>query len=175
MTSERIGLTRRNALAGVLGLAGLAFAGCGRSATGEANEAAAATNGATSEVRPAAMTVYRDPSCGCCTAWARIAKQAGYEVSVVDHPDMPSIKQQYGVPDQLWSCHTTIVEGYAVEGHVPMEDVQRLLAKRPADVRGIAVAGMPLGSPGMEVPNGTVQPFEVMAFDAKGAVRPFSG
>jgi len=174
VSSERINLGRRNAVAGLLGLAGLAFAGCGRSATGEANEAGAAGNGAASDARPATMTVYRDPSCGCCTAWAKIARQAGYEVEVIDHPDMPSIKRQYGVPDALRSCHTTIVGGYAVEGHVPIEDVKRLLADRPADVRGIAVAGMPLGSPGMEVPDGTVQPFEVMAFDAKGAVRPFT-
>jgi len=172
--NEAIRVTRRNAVAGLLGLAGLAFAGCGRSATGVANEAGAAGNGAASDARAAAMTVYRDPSCGCCTAWARIARQAGYEVEVIDYPDMPSIKRQYGVPDALWSCHTTIVGGYAVEGHVPIADVKRLLADRPADVRGIAVAGMPLGSPGMEVPDGTVQPFEVMAFDAKGAVRPFT-
>jgi len=171
---ERIVLTRRSAVAGLIGLAGLTFAGCGRSATSGSNEAASAEN-ATSDVRPAAMTVYRDPSCGCCTAWSNIARQAGYEVNVIDHPDMPSIKRQHGVPDELWSCHTTIVGGYAVEGHVPMDDVKRLLDERPADIKGIAVAGMPLGSPGMEVPDGTVQPFEVMAFDAKGAVRSFKG
>lgn len=172
-TIERVHLTRRNAVAGLLGLAGLAFAGCGRSATGVAKEAPAVKTGAPSDARKAAMTVYRDPSCGCCTAWARIARQAGYDVSVIDHPDMPSIKRQYGVPDELLSCHTTIVAGYAVEGHVPIEDVERLLAERPAEIRGIAVAGMPLGSPGMEVPDGTIQPFEVMAFGADGRVRPF--
>lgn len=173
MIRERTNLTRRNALAGLLGIAGLAFSGCGRSATGDANETAAVKTGAQSEITRAAMTVYRDPGCGCCTAWARIARESGYEVTVIDHTDMPSIKRQYGVPDELLSCHTTIVGGYAIEGHVPIADVERLLAERPADVRGIAVPGMPLGSPGMEVPDGTIQPFEVMAFDAKGAVRPF--
>ena len=114
------------------------------------------------------MTVYRDPSCGCCEAWAAIARNAGYQVKVIDHPDMPAIKAKYGVPDELLSCHTTIVGGYAVEGHVPLEDVQRLLKEKPAGVRGIAVAGMPLGSPGMEVPDGTKQPFQVVAFGAGG-------
>lgn len=172
-TIEPIRLTRRSAVTGLLGLAALAFSGCGRSATGDSKEAPAMKTGAPSDARKAAMTVYRDPSCGCCTAWAGIAREAGYEVSVIDHPDMPSIKRQYGVPDALLSCHTAIVGGYAVEGHVPIEDVARLLAERPADIRGIAVPGMPLGSPGMEVPDGTVQPFEVMAFGADGQVRPF--
>jgi hypothetical protein len=121
------------------------------------------------------MTVYRDPSCGCCEAWAAIARDAGYRVELVDHPDMPAIKRRYGVPDELLSCHTTVVGGYAVEGHVPMEDVKRLLADKPAGVRGIAVAGMPLGSPGMEVPDGTSQRFKVMAFHADGRTTDFRG
>lgn len=121
------------------------------------------------------MTVYRDPSCGCCEAWAGLARDAGYQVNVIDHPDMPAIKAQYGVPDALLSCHTTIVAGYAVEGHVPLEDVQRLLKEKPAGIRGIAVAGMPLGSPGMEVPDGTKQPFQVMAFNGDGRLSVFRG
>lgn len=110
------------------------------------------------------MTVYRDPSCGCCEAWAEIARNAGYEVTLVDHPDMPAVKRRYGVPEQVVSCHTAIVGDYVIEGHVPLDDVKRLLAERPRDLRGIAVAGMPLGSPGMEVPDGTREPFKVMAF-----------
>lgn len=166
-------ITRRTFIGATIAVSGLVAVGCKASTTSKADGAEANRERADGRIQPAGMTVYRDPSCGCCTAWAGIARQAGYEVSVIDHPDMPAIKQQYGVPDELRSCHTTIVDGYAVEGHVPMGDVQRLLAERPADLRGIAVAGMPLGSPGMEVPDGTVQPFEVMAFDAKGAVRPF--
>lgn len=119
------------------------------------------------------MTVYRDPSCGCCEAWAGIARNAGYQVNVIDHPDMSAIKEQFGVPHDLLSCHTTVVGGYAIEGHVPLEDVQRLLSEKPAGIRGIAVAGMPLGSPGMEVPDGTKQPFQVMAFDAAGQLSTY--
>jgi hypothetical protein len=174
MRVENAILTRRSAVIGLLSVAGLSFAGCGRSATGGADETASTGNMA-GEVRPAAMTIYRDPNCGCCLAWATIAQQAGFELEVVNHSDMPSIKRLHAVPDELWSCHTSVVAGYAIEGHVPMDDVKRLLAERPGDIKGIAVAGMPLGSPGMEVPDGTVQPFEVMAFDAKGAVRPYRG
>ena len=119
------------------------------------------------------MTVYRDPSCGCCEAWAGIARNAGYQVNIVDHPNMAAIKRQYGVPDALLSCHTAVVGGYAIEGHVPIEDVKRLLEQRPPKLKGIAVAGMPLGSPGMEVPDGTKEPFEVMAFDSAGRISPF--
>lgn len=119
------------------------------------------------------MTIFRDPSCGCCEAWAAVARDAGYRVSVVDHPDMAAIKRQYGVPDELVSCHTTVVGDYAIEGHVPIEDVRRLLDERPAGIRGIAVAGMPLGSPGMEVRDGTKEPFMVMAFDQTGEITQF--
>ena len=167
-------LTRRSLLAGLAATAGLALAGCE-----QARKPASGTTGssqpnpAATAATPAAMTVYRDPSCGCCEAWAGLARDAGYQVNVIDHPDMAAIKAQYGVPDQLLSCHTTIVGGYAIEGHVPLEDVQRLLREKPASIRGIAVAGMPLGSPGMEVPDGTKQPFQVIAFDEGGRTSVF--
>lgn len=119
------------------------------------------------------MTVYRDPSCGCCEAWADLATGAGYRVSVIDHPDMPAIKKRFGVPEALSSCHTAIVAGYAVEGHVPLEHVARLLEAKPAGIRGIAVSGMPRGSPGMEMPDGSRDPFEVMAFDTAGQATRF--
>lgn len=147
--------------------------GCGRVNAPADDSEAAQANGTTAALPAAAMTVYRDPSCGCCEAWAGIAREGGYQVTVVDHPDMPAIKRQYAVPDELFSCHTTVVEGYAIEGHVPLEDVKRLLAERPAQLKGIAVAGMPLGSPGMEVPDGTRQPFHVMAFDGAGEISTF--
>ncbi len=114
------------------------------------------------------MTVYRDPSCGCCKAWADIARQAGYQATLIDRSDMPAIKRRAGVPDALVSCHTAIVGGYAIEGHVPMEDVARLLKERPSGIKGIAVAGMPRGSPGMEMPDGSKDLFQVIAFDATG-------
>lgn len=169
-------LTRRKMIAGVAAVTGLALVACGQTrkpnsaetSTSEANSSAAVSSSA-------AMIVYRDPSCGCCEAWAGIARNAGYQVNVIDHPDMPAIKKQHGVPDELLSCHTTIVGGYTVEGHVPLEDVQRLLQDKPIGIRGIAVARMPLGSPGMEVPEGTKQPFKVMAFDAAGRTSVFRG
>ena len=167
-------LTRRSFVASFAATTAMTLVGCGQARNRNATDTGVADS--TAAVRTAAsatMTVYRDPSCGCCTAWAKIARSAGYEVEVIDHPDMPAIKQQYGVPDELVSCHTTIVGGYAVEGHVPLEDVQRLLNEKPAGTRGIAVAGMPLGSPGMEVPDRTIQPFQVMALDSGGRTTVF--
>jgi hypothetical protein len=167
-------LTRRSLVAGLAATAGLVAAGCGQARKPDSESSGTSQPNVTTKVA-AAMTVYRDPSCGCCEAWAGLARDAGYQVNVIDHPDMPAIKAQYGVPDALLSCHTTIVAGYAVEGHVPLEDVQRLLKKKPAGIRGIAVAGMPLGSPGMEVPDGTKQPFQVMAFNGDGRLSVFRG
>jgi hypothetical protein len=102
-----------------------------------------------------------------------VAKQRGFAVQVVDHPDMADLKRSKGVPDQLASCHTAMVSGYAIEGHVPFEAVERLLASRPADIIGIAVPGMPRGSPGMEMPDGTRDPFEVIAFTRNGSAKVF--
>lgn len=118
------------------------------------------------------MIVYRDPGCGCCTKWVEIARASGFKPVLKDHPQMAELKKQKGVPEELASCHTTLVGGYVVEGHVPLDAVKRLLAKRPP-IRGIAVPGMPLGSPGMEIPGVAGQPFEVLAFDAKGKVSRF--
>lgn len=172
MRDEQTAVTfsRRTFVRAAIAAGGLAAVGCGAA---ERKGGDPAATKAAAAARPAEMTVHRDPGCGCCKAWAAIAQKAGYRVELIDHPDMPSIKRQYGVPDELRSCHTTIVGGYAVEGHVPLDDVKRLLAEKPPGVRGIAVAGMPLGSPGMEVPDGTTQPFRVMAFDAAGKVSLF--
>ncbi len=170
MTRTDQPLTRRLFVGGLLTFGGLAVAGCGRAAEAPTRQ----PDGARRSAAPAlAMTVYRDPSCGCCEAWATIARKAGYQVEVVDHPDMARVKRQYGVPAQFASCHTTLVGDYVVEGHVPLGDVTRLLRVRPADIKGIAVPGMPLGSPGMETPDGAKQPFQVMAFDTAGRVIRF--
>lgn len=166
-------LTRRRLVAGLAATAGLAIAGCGQARKSNSATTNTSEAGAVAVAASGAMTVYRDPSCGCCEAWAGIARSAGYQVNVVDHPDMPAIKKQHSVPDELLSCHTTIIGGYAVEGHVPLADVQRLLNDKPTGIRGIAVAGMPLGSPGMEVPDGTKQPFQVISFDAAGRTSVF--
>lgn len=173
MRNATPGLTRRNLLGAITAFGALALTGCGPSPRVQEQ-----SDPQTAEPRPpatqaVAMTIFRDPSCGCCEAWAAVARDAGYRVSVVDHPDMAAIKRQYGVPDELVSCHTTVVGDYAIEGHVPIEDVRRLLDERPAGIRGIAVAGMPLGSPGMEVRDGTKEPFMVMAFDQTGEITQF--
>jgi len=167
------GLARRSVLGGLLASAAVALAGCGRP---EAPEQAAENSARPAPPPPrlAAMTVYRDPSCGCCEAWAGIARSAGHQVTVIDHPDMAAVKRQHGVPEELASCHTTIVDGYALEGHVPLAAVARLLKERPAGIRGIAVPGMPRGSPGMEMPDGSSDPFEVIAFDSAGKTRTFN-
>lgn len=120
------------------------------------------------------MVMHRSPGCGCCLGWVSHARRAGFTVEVRDNPDMAAVKRRLGVPARLASCHTIEVGGYVVEGHVPLADVQRLLRERPAGVRGIAVPGMPMGSPGMEVPGGERQAFETLAFDARGTWRTFA-
>lgn len=95
-----------------------------------------------------AMAVYKDPMCGCCEQWADAMKAAGFKVEVHNEDDMAPIKTRYGVPADMEGCHTAVVDGYVVEGHVPLEAVTKLLAERP-DIAGIAVPGMPMGSLGM--------------------------
>ncbi len=94
------------------------------------------------------MTIWKTPWCGCCHEWAAIMEDAGFEVTVNDVEDMSPIKRQAGIPDGMESCHTAAVAGYFVEGHVPSRAIERLLSERP-DIAGIAVPGMPQGSPGM--------------------------
>jgi len=95
----------------------------------------------------------------------------GYTVQTENVQDLTAVKNRYQVPPQLQSCHTAIVDGYIVEGHVPAEEVERLLADRPDDIIGIGVPGMPVGSPGMEVDGVDPQPFEVVAFDESGNMQ----
>jgi hypothetical protein len=119
------------------------------------------------------LVVHRNPSCGCCTGWADHARRAGFAVTVQNHADMPSLKRRLGVPADLESCHTSEVAGYVIEGHVPLADVQRLLRERPRGTRGLAVPGMPMGSPGMEA-GGARQPFVTYAFDSRGGRREYA-
>lgn len=115
-------------------------------------------------------TLYKNPSCGCCTEYARYLEDHGFDVEVVERDDMGFIKREAGVPQHLQSCHTTMIGRYAVEGHVPVEAVNRLLEEKPF-TRGIAMPGMPLGSPGM---GGTKQgPFEVYYIDGSDSPRLF--
>lgn len=127
------------------------------------------------EARVYDLRISRDAGCGCCHAWAELMRRSGrFRTTLSDEPDMPALKRRLGVPSDLTSCHTGVVEGYAIEGHVPVADLLRLLRERPARVRGLAVAGMPRGSPGMETPDGARDPFIVYAFEAGGARRVFA-
>lgn len=110
-------------------------------------------------------TLFKDPSCGCCGKWAEHMASKQLPLSVAPSSDMSAIKDKLQVPDNLRSCHTASIGGYVFEGHVPADLVQKVLREKPA-IRGLAVAGMPQGSPGMET--GVKQPYQVMAFDAKG-------
>lgn len=113
------------------------------------------------------VTVTKDPSCGCCGAWVDHLRAAGFPVRVVESDEMDAIKSRLGVPAELASCHTAEVEGYVVEGHVPASAVRRLLAERP-EAAGLAVPGMPAGSPGMEMPGAAPEPYEVVLFGPRG-------
>ncbi len=119
------------------------------------------------------ITVYRQAGCNCCGKWAQHLRDAGHVVVVNEVANMSELKTRLGVPDALASCHTAVVEGYVVEGHVPAADVAKLLAERPA-AKGIAVPGMPIGSPGMEVEGEPAERFDVTLFGADGTTRVFS-
>lgn len=112
-----------------------------------------------------AVTVYKDPNCGCCKEWIKHMQKAGFTVTSTDSADMKAIKAKYGVPAALQSCHTAVVGDYVVEGHAPADVVQKMLTEKPS-ARGIAVPGMPQGSPGMEGP--TKDKYNVMLFDRLG-------
>src|SRR5690606_863960 len=119
----------------------------------------------------AEMTVYKSPTCGCCVAWIDHVKAHGFTVKAIDVRDVSGVKLANGVTRELASCHTALVDGYVIEGHVPAADIKRLLKERPA-VTGLAVPGMPMGSPGMEGP--VTQRYNVVSFDKSGKTRVFS-
>ncbi len=112
------------------------------------------------------VVVYKSPTCGCCASWTEHLRARGFPVETIDRDDITEVKDANGVPAEARSCHTAIVDGYVVEGHVPVEDIERLLTERP-DARGLAVPGMPLGSPGMEQGD-TVQPYDVLLLTDAG-------
>ena len=122
---------------------------------------------------PRALQVYKDPTCGCCALWVTHMRKHGFTATVTDVEDMTAIKAKLKVPATVRSCHTASVDGYVLEGHVPAEDVARLLRDRPKVV-GIGVAGMPIGSPGMEVTGAKPQAFDVIAFDSSGKTPRFA-
>ena len=114
------------------------------------------------------VTVYKSATCNCCAKWARHMEQAGFPVEAKNVSDLGSKKNELGVPQQLRSCHTARVNGEVVEGHVPADVVKRYLASDAEKAQGLAVPGMPVGSPGMEVEGRPAQPYEVIAFRTDG-------
>jgi len=133
------------------------------------------TGAARPSVTPASkeptITVYKDASCGCCKSWIEHLIKHGYRVDAKDSDDMTEIKRSLGLPEALTSCHTAVVNGYLIEGHVPAADIARLLKTKPK-VAGLAVPGMPMGSPGMEGPR--KQKYDVLSFDKAGKTKVFA-
>lgn len=146
---QSIRLNRRSAIVGVMAIA-----------------STFPLRGAIAESLPQ-LRVMRDPSCGCCGAWVEHVRWAGFQVEVVETSELNRAKSELGVPRALTSCHTAEVAGYVIEGHVPASAIKRLLAQRP-QAKGLAVAGMPAGSPGMEVEGSEPDTYAVVLFGPAG-------
>ncbi|MEH2027686.1 DUF411 domain-containing protein [Nostoc sp.] len=117
-------------------------------------------------------TVYHSPDCNCCGGWIDHLKAQGFKITDFSTPDIEAVKQKYNVPDNLSSCHTAIVNGYVIEGHVPADDIKRLVQEKP-NVVGLSVPQMPVGTPGMEIGN-RKDPFSVFSFDRQDSVAVFN-
>ncbi len=118
------------------------------------------------------VTVYKSPSCSCCAEWVTHMQEQGFSVKVESRFNVRPVKKQVGLPSSLAACHTAVVGNYVVEGHVPAQDVKRLLREEP-EVRGLSVPGMPVGSPGMERGN-RVEPYKVLTFTPEGETAVFA-
>jgi hypothetical protein len=123
----------------------------------------------------AELQVYKSPTCGCCNDWIRHLEANGFRVKATDVPESRFYRARFGMPQKYGSCHTAVVGGYVVEGHVPAREIRRLLRERPTAL-GIAVPGMPVGSPGMDGPeyNGQVDPYDVLLVQADGRATVFA-
>lgn len=155
----------------VLG-ATVSLAACARQAPAQATATAAASLDSAAETLPLVL-VHKSPSCNCCALWVKHLRDAGFTVQVENTDNLSPIKERVGVPYAKGSCHTAEVGGYFVEGHVPAEDVKRLLAQRP-DAKGLVLPGMPMGSPGMEVPDGRAQSYTVELVGRDGKTTAFA-
>jgi hypothetical protein len=120
----------------------------------------------------ASMTVMKSPTCGCCSKWVEHVRADGFDVKVVNVDDIMAVKAKAGIPQKMASCHTTMVGGYVIEGHVPASDIKKLLAQKPK-AKGIAVPGMPIGSPGMEHGDHR-QPYQTLLIKADGSTSIFA-
>jgi hypothetical protein len=163
-----------------LGILSVATAACARSPQTGANAAIATApvNGQQGHVLPAKnalplVVVTKSPTCGCCKGWVEHMRKSGFPVEVHDVLNLDPVKTRVGVPAGKGSCHTAEVGGYFVEGHVPAGDIKRLLAEKPAG-KGLVLPGMPLGSPGMELPDGSTQPYTVELVANDGSTHAFS-
>jgi len=123
----------------------------------------------TTETKVTEITMYKNANCDCCGAWAKHMRNAGFVVIEEPREDMTAIKEKYGVFEKLASCHTAIVDGYVIEGHVPADDVKRLLKEHP-DVVGLTAPGMPMKSPGMQTAKKKPQGYDVLSFNKEGNV-----
>jgi hypothetical protein len=128
--------------------------------------AASLATGARADTRPT-IKVWKDPNCGCCTGWVEHLRRNGFTATVVETADMQAVKMRLSVPAELAACHTAEIAGYIIEGHVPAQAITRLLAQKP-DALGLAVPGMPIGSPGME--GGTPEVYDVILFGKRPPV-----
>lgn len=133
---------------------------------------APSTRSATAATAATRITVFKDPGCGCCRSWVEHLRKHGFDVVARDTSGMDRVKTTAAVPARLQSCHTAFVNGYVIEGHVPAADIERLLKERPK-VAGLAVPGMPAGSPGMEM-GGRSDRYDVIAFTRGGESRVFA-
>lgn len=124
-------------------------------------------------IHNAVVTVYKSPTCGCCKDWVTYLEEEGFNVTAIDHDDVDSIKVKYGLTDpKLKSCHTAIVDGYIVEGHVPASDIERLLSTKPSHIKGLSAPGMPQMSPGMA--SRTPKDYTVLSFTDSGETAVYS-
>ncbi|GMR17760.1 MAG: hypothetical protein BMS9Abin33_0153 [Gammaproteobacteria bacterium] len=147
-------------LTGMIVLAGAVTAWTNREANADTNKTARPT-----------VVVYKSPTCGCCKKWVEHLKENGFQVSSENVDDLSAIKKRYGIKENIRSCHTAIIGQYIVEGHVPAQDIKRMLREQPG-IRGISAPGMPLGSPGMEVE--ISKSFNVLSFDKSGKIEIYS-
>ena len=121
-----------------------------------------------------AITVYKSPTCACCTTWEEHLTMEGFKVTSEKRHDMTQIKKNHGVKRNLTSCHTAIIEGYVIEGHVPASDIRKLLAQRPKGVVGLTAPGMPQKSPGMQPHGKEPKGYDVLSFDKNGKTELFT-
>ena len=154
-------------------MSALVIAGCSKTESTQADSASLSFSRGEPQAMPSAspaaalatVKVYKDPNCGCCKEWVARMEQAGFKVETVDMPDLSAVKAKYGITHDLEACHTAIVNNYVVEGHVPPDLIVKMLNEKPA-IKGLAVPGMPMGSPGME--GASTQPYDVLTFDGTG-------